>query len=301
MNFLSAAALLLVVEGVSVQRPLVDFDLVVDALKTQGTWEENKTTKFLYRPKVEKDWAPYRNGQWIYTDYGWTWKGADAGSWVTYHYGYWTKRVADGWVWVPSGHWLPSTVDWVKSGDYVGWRASKLDRFSNTQEPDNVRYSDPSEWNFVLSEKLRGPLKPEDFVTGEKAKDLLISGQPLDHIFKSYREIGRPGPDPAILKSGEKDKLLIPIVRDLQDLESRPDKAEATDFYAYRPSFAQDEDGILRRVELFLHPRKQSEKDEELKKVLGHDPKKDEDAKKQAEKLEEQIERERKNQEMLYR
>ena len=301
MNLFSAALLFLVIEGLSVQRPQTDFDSVIDSLKTRGAWEEGASTKFFFRPAGKPGWSPYRSGQWLYTDYGWIWKGADADSWVTDHYGYWTRRQTGGWIWVPNGNWLPSTVEWVKSGDYIGWRPGRMDKFNNPLEPENERYSDPVEWNFVPVEKLRGTLQPQDFITGDKAKDLLVNAQPADHTFKSYREIERPGPSPDVLKEKTGNIPAFPVVSDLKEIDAVPEKPGNACYYVYRPRFFQDDDGILRRIELFLHPRRKTDKDQELKSVLGRDPAKKADADKEAEKVEKQLQREREHQDKLYR
>jgi hypothetical protein len=279
------------------EQPRVDFDFVIDALKDSGAWEANPVHKFDYQPKVAPDWVPYRNGQWLYTDYGWTWQGAERGAWMTDHYGYWTRRDISGkWVWVPGGYWLPSTVEWLGSGDYLGWRASRLDRFSNAMEPENMRYGDLAGWNFVLAAKIRGPLVAQDFVPPEKAKDLLANAQPVDHIFISYREIARPGPDPSVLKSGDQTAPVIPSVMDLSVIDAAPDKkATAKEYYIYRPKFYQDEDGIFRRLDLFLNPRAREQNQGRLGQVVQ------DGAKKAEKKQEEWMELQRKHNQDLYR
>ncbi|MDR1144508.1 MAG: hypothetical protein LBK71_00010 [Verrucomicrobiales bacterium] len=285
-------------------QPRVDFDYVIDAFKDTGTWQASATHKFDYRPEQRDGWAPYRDGQWVYTDYGWTWQGADRGSWMTDHYGYWTRRDGDGgqrqWVWVPGGFWLPATVEWLRSGDYLGWRASRLDRFSNTLESEATRYGDPAEWNFVLADKIRGPLTADDFAPPAKAKELLVSAQPVDHVFVSYREIDRPGPDPAILQpvgDGQR-QVIIPDVTDLPALDARPEEPAAPRKYCvYRPKFYQDEDGIFRRVELFLNPRVR----EQVDQMTQTDAEAANQRRAAEKKREELLESRRQHQEDLYR
>ncbi|MDR2463929.1 MAG: hypothetical protein LBD30_09170 [Verrucomicrobiales bacterium] len=281
------------------EQPRVDFDFVLEALKNSGAWKENAAHKFDYQPKVAPGWAPYRHGQWRYTDYGWTWQGADNDSWITDHYGYWTKRdtVSGAWAWVPGAYWLPSTVEWLRSGDYLGWRASKLDRFSNPQESENIRYSDPSEWNFIPAEKIRAPLTVTDFAPLEKTKDLLVSAQPADHIFTSYREIERPGADPSILKPADRD-LIIPNVTDLPALDAVPDRPAPRNYYLYRPKFFQDEDGIFRRVDLFLRPQTKEQQAAGLGGLTKADPEQQAGALRRQEEL---LEKQRRHEQELYR
>ncbi|NJK91626.1 MAG: hypothetical protein HC904_07260 [Blastochloris sp.] len=284
-----------------VQRPIIDFDVVIDALKDEGQWESTGPDLYAFRPKQDNPaWRPYREGRWLYTDYGWTWEGSTPGSWATDHYGFWQTRENKGWFWTPNTQWLPSTVEWVKSGDYYGWRPSRLDRFSNLLESESERYAKPSEWNFVLASKIQQTLTLKDFADDNLAEKLLKNAGPLDHVYKTYREIERPGPPPEILQGPDQKKLSIPIIREMQELGVKPEKISPGDYHAFRPTFHQDNDGLLRRVHLFLNPRAKQQNDASIKETVG-EPISDEEKRKQIQKIEDQLERERKFQERLYR
>jgi hypothetical protein len=73
------------------------------------------------REAQSRNWRPYTNGHWVYTDAGWTWMSDEPFGWATYHYGRWTRLRNVGWVWVPGDEWAPAWVSWRKSNDYVGW------------------------------------------------------------------------------------------------------------------------------------------------------------------------------------
>lgn len=233
-----------------VDRPTTDFDPVFLELAQQGSWAANETHRYIFKPSDRPaSWRPYRRGRWIYTDHGWTWRGNEAWSWATDHFGYWTRRSVDGWAWVPGEFWLPANVEWIQSGDYIGWRPSVLDRFSNMEESDAVRYANPAEWNFIPKTKLGQPLTPADFVSDEKAAELLADHQPCDHVFVAWREIPRPGPAPVINDPETGHPIPIPVVHNLTSpTQMVPDTANAV-FY-YRPKFRQDIDGIFRRIEI---------------------------------------------------
>lgn len=282
-------------------RPYVDFDQVIEALRPHGQWDPIGEDRFVYRPNSPAPaWQPFRLGQWIYTDYGWTWKGSSPGTWATDHYGHWTKKHDSRWGWKPDGQWLAAPVEWLKSGAYVGWRPSKLDRFSNLLEPESERYSDPSEWSFILLDKMKGELKPDDFVDVAKATALLKNATPSEHIFVTYREIPRPGPALEIIKF-DNDKLpLKPSIRELQDPNILPEVILPIDLHLFRPKFNQDNDGIMRRVFLFINPRLQQENDLKLKQTVG-DQRTEEQKSKDFKKFESQLELERAHNEMLYR
>ncbi|MEM9399647.1 MAG: DUF6600 domain-containing protein [Verrucomicrobiota bacterium] len=234
-------------------KPDVDFDIAYEALEFNGQWHKMDEAKYCYIPTKSIDnpqWRPYREGQWIYTDYGWTWKGVEAIGWATDHYGHWGRH-EDKWAWFPSPVWLPSKVEWMSSGVYIGWRASVLDRFGNPTEPENVRYSKPNEWNFILKEKLTQPLKLSDFASDEEVAKILPRAIPLDHIFQTYREIGRPGPLPSIGSGSEIDP---PVITGIPHAYYKESKLKPNAFYMYRPKFRQDDEGIMKRIELRLNP-----------------------------------------------
>lgn len=256
--------------GGFVERPYKDFDVVVQALAPHGTWEPHAEKQFVFRPAASAggNWSPFRSGQWRYTDYGWTWEGTEPGSWATSHYGYW-MRDDRGWAWVPDIHWLGATVEWLQSGDYLGWRACPLDRFGNPTEDPSVRYSDPAQWNFVLRDKIRGPLTPADFATPEQAAELLVRAEPADHIFVTYREIPRPGPDPQILMRADGTLPEFPVIRELIEPDLPPEVPLRHSLYLYRPRFHQDQDGIFRRVELFLNPRQENPEYQRVRETLA--------------------------------
>jgi hypothetical protein len=61
------------------------------------------------------------DGQWLYTDYGWTWASNDPWGDIPYHYGTWAYVSPYGWVWVPGTVWAPAWVTWAYTDDYIGW------------------------------------------------------------------------------------------------------------------------------------------------------------------------------------
>jgi hypothetical protein len=285
------------------ERPVTDFDTVIQALAPHGQWAPHAVHQFVFQPKAAEDprWSPYREGQWIYTDYGWTWRGAQPGAWATDHYGYWSKPEGGRWVWVPGKEWLGGCVEWVQSGPYVGWRPGQLDRFSNSLEPESERFRDASQWNFIKRADLRGPLTAANYVNTEETKRLLLQSQPMDHVFTTYREIERPGPPPDLF-ADENGKLpTFPVIRELQEPDAVADAAIRNSCFAYRPRFHQDADGILRRVDLFLNPRKENPEYQAVKETLAPDRELTPKEKKAMESAAERERLNKKHQEDLYR
>src|SRR5262249_59266520 len=63
----------------------------------------------------------YWDGEWVWTDYGWTWVSYDPWGDLPCHYGSWTVVDSYGWAWVPGTVWAPAWVTWAWTSDSVGW------------------------------------------------------------------------------------------------------------------------------------------------------------------------------------
>ncbi len=97
-------------------------DFFHDNLEAHGDWREVGDYGYCWQPRdVDRDWRPYRDGRWLYTDAGWTWDSDEPYSWAVYHYGRWARVDRIGWVWVPGTEWGPAWVSWRRSERHVGW------------------------------------------------------------------------------------------------------------------------------------------------------------------------------------
>jgi len=92
-----------------------------------GRWVYVSDYGFVWTPGVlaTRDWAPYRQGRWVWRGGGYVWVGYEPWGWVPYHYGRWSYVARIGWCWVPPSRgdvfWAPGYVGWVRTGKYVGW------------------------------------------------------------------------------------------------------------------------------------------------------------------------------------
>jgi probable HAF family extracellular repeat protein len=99
-----------------------DYTVFYSGLSSDGDWVEAGDYGYVFCPHVAKgDWAPYRDGHWVWTDRGWFWYSNEHFGWATYHYGRWVRIAGQGWCWVPGNEWAPAWVSWRQSNDYVGW------------------------------------------------------------------------------------------------------------------------------------------------------------------------------------
>jgi hypothetical protein len=84
----------------------VSVSVFYDALEPHGEWIEVSDYGYVWTPRgVDADWRPYTDGQWAYTDAGWTWVSEEPYAWAVYHYGRWANIERVGWSWVPDTEW----------------------------------------------------------------------------------------------------------------------------------------------------------------------------------------------------
>ena len=86
----------------------------------------------VWTPLQDPDWAPYRDGRWVYEPYyGWTWVSYEPWGWAPYHYGRWFVY-GGNWGWWPGpvaaypGYypiWAPAYVSFFGFGG-GGWGLS---------------------------------------------------------------------------------------------------------------------------------------------------------------------------------
>ena len=103
-----------------------------------GGWQTNSQYGEVWYPsQVPADWAPYRDGRWIWVQpWGWTWVDQQPWGFAPFHYGRWAQ-VGDRWGWVPGQYaaqpvYAPALVAFIgaaagglaiagESGPAVGW------------------------------------------------------------------------------------------------------------------------------------------------------------------------------------
>jgi len=118
---LAAALVLLGVPSTTQAAVAVSVSVFHDQLTPYGRWVVAGSYGNVWVPRVAAGWAPYTDGQWVYTDYGWTWVSYDPWGGVPCHYGSWAWADPYGWVWTPGTVWAPAWVTWAYTDDFVGW------------------------------------------------------------------------------------------------------------------------------------------------------------------------------------
>ena len=100
----------------------VTFDLAFSSLNNHGSWIVSAQYGHVWQPReYNRDWNPYYDGHWVYTEMGWTWVSDYEWGAIPYHYGTWIAEPGIGWVWIPGRVWAPSWVVFRTGPDYIGW------------------------------------------------------------------------------------------------------------------------------------------------------------------------------------
>ncbi|MFZ0485969.1 MAG: DUF6600 domain-containing protein [Arenicellales bacterium] len=109
----------------SVSLRYVDDDVAGYAdLDEYGSWRPVQTYGNVWFPsRVDSDWAPYRDGHWIWQEpWGWTWVDNAPWGFAPSHYGRWVN-VSNRWGWVPGPRYVrpvyaPALVAFVGGSDW---------------------------------------------------------------------------------------------------------------------------------------------------------------------------------------
>jgi hypothetical protein len=147
--------------------PEVSYQSFYDALSPYGQWIDYPQYGYVWMPAVGPDFKPYAtNGNWVYTDGGWTWASNYPWGWATFHYGRWFFEDGYGWMWIPGNEWAPAWVSWRQSPDYYGW--APLGPSVSINVSNGGGYNPPAHyWCFV----------PQQYVTSPHVNNYYVSEQ----------------------------------------------------------------------------------------------------------------------------
>jgi len=105
-------------------RAPVSIQLFFNELEPYGDWLYTPEYGYVWRPYFDRpeSFRPYSsNGDWVYTEYGWTWISDYPWGWAPFHYGRWYFDDYLGWMWIPGYEWAPAWVAWGSFNDNWGW------------------------------------------------------------------------------------------------------------------------------------------------------------------------------------
>lgn len=162
-----------------------------DVLSPYGTWVNLPDVGWVWQPAanvVGADFVPYATGgQWVSSDWGWTFQTDWNWGWAPFHYGRWFNRPSEGWVWWPDSEWAPSWVDWRWGDGYVGWQPLA---------PPGLNIG--LAWTFVGANDFVRPEVGRYRVPLGRAPELLRQTRPVgEHVVSVHGDHWNRGPEPS--------------------------------------------------------------------------------------------------------
>ena len=161
----------------------VTIDVFFSTLQPYGTWVRNPDYNYVWVPtRVDRNWAPYTHGHWIYTErYGWYFASDEPFAPIVYHYGRWGYDQDIGWFWVPGTKWAPAWVAWRRGDRDVGWAPLPPERHGfavNLNITINIGDIPRDRWYFVPAHKFLAPDLWSVAVSGDRDQDVYRRSRP---------------------------------------------------------------------------------------------------------------------------
>ncbi len=220
-----------------VPEPAVSYQSFYDDLSPYGTWINYPGYGYVWMPDAGPDFKPYStNGNWVYTDAGWTWASDYNWGWATFHYGRWFFEQGYGWMWVPGNEWAPAWVSWRGGGDYYGWAPLgpnvSIDVALGSYNPP-ANY-----WNFVPRRYMGNPGWHNYYVNDSRNVTIINNTTIINNYSGSNRAryAYAPGPDPR-----EVSRVSGAEVRPVQIREANTpgSRVSGNQFNIYRPRVSE--------------------------------------------------------------
>src|ERR1700754_735102 len=213
----------------------VTFQSFYDQLSPYGQWIQDPDYGYVWLPDVNADFKPYAtNGNWVYTDEGWTWDSGYPWGWAAFHYGRWFFQDGYGWMWIPGTEWAPAWGSWRNSDEYYGW--APMGPNVSFDVAYGGGYAPPTYyWNFVPHRYIASP-QVNNYYVRETNKSTIIN---QTTVIRNTTVMNRPrnsryggGPD-----AGEVGRYSGSAVRPLVIRESRTpgERADNGNLTIYRP------------------------------------------------------------------
>ena len=211
----------------------VSYQSFYDQLSPYGNWISYPGYGYVWMPNAGPDFKPYAsNGNWIYTEAGWTWSSNYSWGWAPFHYGRWFYENGYGWMWIPGNEWAPAWVSWRSGGDYYGWaplgpRVS-VDIALNSYEPP-AHY-----WNFVPNRYMGSPAAHNYYVNETQNVTIIHQTTIINNYSGSNREryAYAPGPDVHEVSRVSGNQFTPVQIRQANSPEER---VSGSQYVVYRP------------------------------------------------------------------
>ncbi|MCX8104506.1 MAG: hypothetical protein N3D80_01365 [Ignavibacterium album] len=233
-------------------------------LTPYGTWIEIDYGVVAWRPTIiKRNWAPYKIGRWIWTDYGWYWDSYEPFGHIVFHYGRWYYDDYYGWIWIPDDEWAPAWVEWRYDDDYIGW--APLHPYAVFSINFGIRvtyeyYVPYTHWHFVTYKNFCNPYVYNYYVPA-KHKYRIYNRTKERYDYRYYNgRVRNEGVDFDLIRKRSRQKIekrdLITSndPREFENIRSRDDNRIRT-FIADRNEIHRDREA-LREVKIERSDRK---------------------------------------------
>lgn len=203
-------------------------------LEPYGAWRETGDYGYVWQPREaqrSRNWRPYTNGRWAYTDAGWTWVSDEPFGWATYHYGRWTRLSGMGWVWVPGDEWAPAWVSWREGGDHVGWaplppEAHFEKRTGIHKWADSYYDIDADEYVFIPNEEIGADNVQQYALPPERNVAIVTQTTNVTNITYNNTTVVNEGPNYDQLRGHSRQPVpRLRLEREYNVRESEPSRA----------------------------------------------------------------------------
>jgi len=215
----------------------VGIDFFYDELSSHGYWVEHASHGYVWMPRyVAFNWRPYTNGQWIWTDYGWTWMSHYDWGWAPFHYGRWGWDNSMGWFWAPDTLWGPAWVTWRRGDMYFGWAPLPPQaRFMAGRGITSLQFRiHDSAWVFVESRHFPSSRVNRYILPWERNLRIINNTVMETHITMQDRRIFNRGLDIDLVRRASQQR--ISKYRLVDSRKPGRSKIRLNDIEAYRPA-----------------------------------------------------------------
>lgn len=217
------------------QRSTRSYDTFYRKLEPYGAWRETADYGYVWQPQQaqrSRNWRPYTEGRWAYSDAGWTWVSEEPFGWATYHYGRWTRLRGVGWVWVPGDEWAPAWVSWRTGGDHVGWAPlppqARFERRTGIKRWADSYYDiEAEEYVFIPNQEIGSESIQRAVVPVERNVTIINQTTNVTNITYNNTTIVNEGPSYDELRAGSRQPLeRVRIERQYEIREGEVPRAE---------------------------------------------------------------------------
>jgi len=170
----------------------VSFNFAYSNLSQHGSWLVSAQYGHVWQPReYNRDWNPYYDGHWVYTNMGWAWVSDYQWGAIPYHYGTWISEPNVGWVWIPGRIWAPSWVVFRTGSDYIGW-APVPPGFSIGMSID---MGGPSSFVYVSSRNFLAPRLRASIIPRDRTSVFINNTTVVNNIVIQNNVVVNHGPD----------------------------------------------------------------------------------------------------------